>query len=103
MRYTFVVRPTIMYATFLGRPSTTSGSNAGSGNANFFYAITLVWSHGEPAGVGPDLCRAEGRVGGRATRDGGQGGAADIRLPGAYGGAMRDLCDTSATCTVNAR
>lgn len=47
MRYTFFVAATIMYATFLGPAFYHLWIYAGSGNANFFYAITLVWSLGQ--------------------------------------------------------
>lgn len=47
MRYTFVVAATILYATFLGPAFYYLWIYAGSGNANFFYAITLVWSLGQ--------------------------------------------------------
>lgn len=47
MRYTFVATATIMYATFLGPAFYHLWIYAGSGNANFFYAITLVWSLGQ--------------------------------------------------------
>ncbi|OAA55312.1 GPI transamidase component [Niveomyces insectorum RCEF 264] len=47
MRYTFVVAATIMYATCLGPAFYHLWIYAGSGNANFFYAITLVWSLGQ--------------------------------------------------------
>jgi phosphatidylinositol glycan class U len=47
MRYTFVATSTIMYATFLGPAFYHLWIYAGSGNANFFYAITLVWSLGQ--------------------------------------------------------
>jgi GPI-anchor transamidase subunit U len=47
MRYTFVTAATIMYATFLGPAFYHLWIYAGSGNANFFYAITLVWSLGQ--------------------------------------------------------
>lgn len=47
MRYPFVVAATIMYATFLGPAFYHLWIYAGSGNANFFYAITLVWSLGQ--------------------------------------------------------
>jgi len=46
MRYTFVVGAVIMYATFLGPAFYHLWIYAGSGNANFFYAITLVWGLG---------------------------------------------------------
>ncbi|PHH67808.1 hypothetical protein CDD80_500 [Ophiocordyceps camponoti-rufipedis] len=47
MRYTFVASATILYATFLGPAFYHLWIYAGSGNANFFYAITLVWSLGQ--------------------------------------------------------
>ncbi|KAF9870249.1 GPI transamidase subunit PIG-U [Colletotrichum karsti] len=47
MRYTFVGAATIMYASFLGPAFYHLWIYAGSGNANFFYAITLVWSLGQ--------------------------------------------------------
>jgi GPI-anchor transamidase subunit U len=47
MRYTFVAAATILYATFLGPAFYHLWIYAGSGNANFFYAITLVWSLGQ--------------------------------------------------------
>lgn len=47
MRYTFVIAATIMYSTFLGPAFYYLWIYAGSGNANFFYAITLVWSLGQ--------------------------------------------------------
>ncbi|KAH7320023.1 cell division control protein CDC91 [Stachybotrys elegans] len=47
MRYTFVATSTMMYATFLGPAFYHLWIYAGSGNANFFYAITLVWSLGQ--------------------------------------------------------
>jgi GPI-anchor transamidase subunit U len=47
MRYTFVVAAAIMYAAFLGPAFYHLWIYAGSGNANFFYAITLVWSLGQ--------------------------------------------------------
>lgn len=47
MRYTFVASATVMYATFLGPAFYHLWIYAGSGNANFFYAITLVWSLGQ--------------------------------------------------------
>lgn len=46
MRYTFVVASVVMYATFLGPAFYHLWIYAGSGNANFFYAITLVWGLG---------------------------------------------------------
>ena len=47
MRYGFVVTATLLYATFLGPAFYHLWIYAGSGNANFFYAITLVWSLGQ--------------------------------------------------------
>jgi len=46
MRYTFVIAAVIMYTTFLGPAFYHLWIYAGSGNANFFYAITLVWGLG---------------------------------------------------------
>lgn len=47
MRYTFVSASTILYSTCLGPAFYHLWIYAGSGNANFFYAITLVWSLGQ--------------------------------------------------------
>lgn len=47
MRYTFVSTAVIMYATCLGPAFYYLWIYAGSGNANFFYAITLVWNLGQ--------------------------------------------------------
>lgn len=47
MRYTFFAASTILYSTFLGPAFYYLWIYAGSGNANFFYAITLVWSLGQ--------------------------------------------------------
>lgn len=47
MRYTFVASSTVLYSTFLGPAFYHLWIYAGSGNANFFYAITLVWSLGQ--------------------------------------------------------
>ncbi|KAH7001531.1 GPI transamidase subunit PIG-U [Ilyonectria destructans] len=47
MRYSFVTTSTLLYATFLGPAFYHLWIYAGSGNANFFYAITLVWSLGQ--------------------------------------------------------
>lgn len=47
MRYTFVAFSTMLYASFLGPAFYHLWIYAGSGNANFFYAITLVWSLGQ--------------------------------------------------------
>lgn len=46
MRYTFLASATVLYATFLGPAFYYLWIYAGSGNANFFYAITLVWTLG---------------------------------------------------------
>lgn len=46
MRYTFFAMATILYAILLGPAFYYLWIYAGSGNANFFYAITLVWSLG---------------------------------------------------------
>ncbi|AEO69955.1 uncharacterized protein THITE_2081127 [Thermothielavioides terrestris NRRL 8126] len=47
MRYTFVIAAVILYAAFLGPAFYHLWIYAGSGNANFFYAITLVWGLGQ--------------------------------------------------------
>ncbi|GAO19754.1 hypothetical protein UVI_02030500 [Ustilaginoidea virens] len=47
MRYTYVASATLLYSTFLGPAFYHLWIYAGSGNANFFYAITLVWSLGQ--------------------------------------------------------
>lgn len=47
MRYTFVASSVVLYSTFLGPAFYHLWVYAGSGNANFFYAITLVWSLGQ--------------------------------------------------------
>ncbi|OJJ59884.1 hypothetical protein ASPSYDRAFT_44278 [Aspergillus sydowii CBS 593.65] len=46
MRYTFFSISAILYASLLGPAFYHLWIYAGSGNANFFYAITLVWSLG---------------------------------------------------------
>ena len=46
MRYTFLFGATLLYAILLGPAFYYLWIYAGSGNANFFYAITLVWSLG---------------------------------------------------------
>ena len=46
MRYNFFAVATLLYATLLGPAFYHLWIYAGSGNANFFYAITLVWSLG---------------------------------------------------------
>ncbi|MCJ1258708.1 hypothetical protein MMC24_006541 [Lignoscripta atroalba] len=55
MRYTFVAVATLLYATLLGPAFYYLWIYAGSGNANFFYAITLVWSLGLSVIVGDSL------------------------------------------------
>jgi len=44
MRYTFFETAALLYSTLLGPAFYYLWIYAGSGNANFFYAITLVWS-----------------------------------------------------------
>ncbi|KAJ5503352.1 GPI transamidase subunit PIG-U [Penicillium fimorum] len=46
MRYTFFAGSAILYSSLLGPAFYYLWIYAGSGNANFFYAITLVWSLG---------------------------------------------------------
>lgn len=46
MRYAFLGASVILYASLLGPVFHYLWIYAGSGNANFFYAITLVWSLG---------------------------------------------------------
>ena len=46
MRYTFFATAAVLYTTLLGPAFYYLWIYAGSGNANFFYAITLVWSLG---------------------------------------------------------
>lgn len=46
MRYTFLIAGLIMYASCLGPAFYHLWVYAGSGNANFFYAVTLVWNLG---------------------------------------------------------
>lgn len=45
-RYVFLACSALLYASFLGPAFYYLWIYAGSGNANFFYAITLVWSLG---------------------------------------------------------
>lgn len=54
-RYTFVAASVLLYATLLGPAFHYIWIYAGSGNANFFYAITLVWSLGLSILVGDTL------------------------------------------------
>ncbi|KAF2476639.1 PIG-U-domain-containing protein [Lindgomyces ingoldianus] len=58
MRYTFLASSTILYASFIGPAFYYLWIYAGSGNANFFYAITLVWSLGLSVIVGDSLYAA---------------------------------------------
>lgn len=46
LRYSFLTSSVVLYSTFLGPAFYHLWIYAGSGNANFFYAITLVWSLG---------------------------------------------------------
>ena len=55
MRYSFLATATILYTTLLGPAFFHLWIGAGSGNANFFYAITLVWSLGLSFIVGDSL------------------------------------------------
>ncbi|KAI9831102.1 MAG: hypothetical protein M1819_005190 [Sarea resinae] len=52
LRYPFIATSTLLYATLLGPAFYHLWIYAGSGNANFFYAITLVWSLGQVVLVG---------------------------------------------------
>ncbi|KAF2751881.1 PIG-U-domain-containing protein [Sporormia fimetaria CBS 119925] len=58
MRYSFLAAAAILYASFLGPAFYHLWIYAGSGNANFFYAITLVWSLGLSVIVGDSLYAA---------------------------------------------
>jgi GPI-anchor transamidase subunit U len=58
MRYSFLASATILYTSFLGPAFYYLWIYAGSGNANFFYAITLVWSLGLSVVVGDSLYAA---------------------------------------------
>ena len=55
---TFLAASTILYTTFLGPAFYYLWIYAGSGNANFFYAITLVWSLGLSVVVGDSIYAA---------------------------------------------
>ena len=55
MRYTFIAVSVMLYASALGPAFYYLWIYAGSGNANFFYAITLVWSLGLSILVGDSL------------------------------------------------
>ena len=54
-RYTFVAASVLLYSSSLGPAFYQIWIYAGSGNANFFYAITLVWSLGLSMIVGDSL------------------------------------------------
>ena len=54
-RYTFISASVLLYSTLLGPAFHHLWIYAGSGNANFFYAITLVWSLGLAILVGDTL------------------------------------------------
>ncbi|KAI1542971.1 PIG-U domain containing protein [Pyrenophora tritici-repentis] len=58
MRYTFLASASILYTSFLGPAFYHLWVYAGSGNANFFYAITLVWSLGMSIILGDSLYAA---------------------------------------------
>lgn len=55
MRYAFIASSVLLYASLLGPAFYYLWIYAGSGNANFFYAITLVWSLGLAMVVGDSL------------------------------------------------
>lgn len=55
MQYNFIAASVLLYATLLGPAFHYLWIYAGSGNANFFYAITLVWSLGLTMLVGDTL------------------------------------------------
>lgn len=54
-RYGFIAAAALLYATFLGPAFYHLWIYAGSGNANFFYAITLVWALGLTLVVGDSV------------------------------------------------
>jgi GPI-anchor transamidase subunit U len=54
-RYTFILGSVILYSALLGPAFYYLWIYAGSGNANFFYAITLVWSLGLAFLIGDTL------------------------------------------------
>ncbi|KAF1841563.1 PIG-U-domain-containing protein [Cucurbitaria berberidis CBS 394.84] len=58
MRYTFLASASVLYTSFLGPAFYHLWVYAGSGNANFFYAITLVWSLGLSIIVGDSMYAA---------------------------------------------
>jgi phosphatidylinositol glycan class U len=55
MRHSFLAVATLLYATLLGPAFYHLWIYAGSGNANFFYAITLVWSLGLSVAVADSI------------------------------------------------
>ena len=55
MRYSFLAVAVMLYSILLGPAFHYLWIYAGSGNANFFYAITLVWSLGTSIVVGDSL------------------------------------------------
>jgi phosphatidylinositol glycan class U len=55
VRYAFIASSVLLYASLLGPAFYYLWIYAGSGNANFFYAITLVWSLGLAMVVGESL------------------------------------------------
>ncbi|RMZ90166.1 hypothetical protein DV736_g2588, partial [Chaetothyriales sp. CBS 134916] len=54
-RYTFIASSVILYSSLLGPAFHYLWIYAGSGNANFFFAITLVWSLGLAILIGDTL------------------------------------------------
>ena len=54
-RYTFIAASVLLYTSLLGPAFHYLWIYAGSGNANFFYAITLVWSLGLAILIGDTL------------------------------------------------
>lgn len=54
-RYGFIAAAAILYSTFLGPAFYHLWIYAGSGNANFFYAITLVFALGMVLVVGDSI------------------------------------------------
>ena len=55
MQYNFISASVLLYTSLLGPAFYYLWIYAGSGNANFFYAITLVWSLGLTMLVGDSL------------------------------------------------
>ncbi|RMD44279.1 hypothetical protein DV735_g767, partial [Chaetothyriales sp. CBS 134920] len=54
-RYTFIAASVVLYSSLLGPAFYYLWIYAGSGNANFFFAITLVWSLGLSILIGDSL------------------------------------------------